>query len=536
VVAWLADAAVTHVGRTGDRFEYLSRSTEVTIVRRRPKRRLLLLIAASALAFGNMPAGASHSVDEHSPNLVHIFNSKNPNGAINSDLAFWENLAVAGNYRGFRVFDITKPQRPVLLSAFPCNGGQGDVSIYQAKERLLVIQSVDTPQNVRTCNSSNVSSDAFPGPADWEGVRIIDITDPRNPFFVTAVEVDCGSHTHTTIPDDDDQRALVYVSSYPLPPGIGDECFPPHSKIAIVEIPDDNPAAAHILKYQPIHAQPAPGGHGEPPGTIGCHDINVFLDPKTGQRLAAAACLSEAQLWDITDPANPCTVEEACHTHIDNPFVEIWHSAALTWDGEVILFWDEHGGGVGPGCAGEQDTEGNIWFYKNQGPGQPAPLFGRYHIPRPEVTEPPPGQECTLHLGSIIPINDNEAYIAVSSAYRAGTSVFEFTPLKTRPTFDVPLPDVLPDPVPPELIPPIVATEIAYYDSWSGDGRGADDAWTTYWYNDYMYTNGGLNRDSRGDRGFDVYRLLDERGRPFKAKSFHHFNPQTQEVYMTLGG
>jgi hypothetical protein len=506
-------------------------------VRRRPAGRLLLVLAASSLTLVGIPASATHSVDEHSPNLIHIFNSKNPNGAINSDLAFWENLAVAGNYRGFRVFDISKPQRPVLLSAFPCNGGQGDVSIYQAKERLLVIQSVDAPQNLPTCNSSNVQSDAFPGPADWEGVRIIDITDPRAPFFVKAVEVDCGSHTHTTIPDDDDQRALVYISSYPLPPGIGDECFPPHSKIAIVEIPDENPAAAHILKYQPIHAQPSSGGaHGEPPGTIGCHDINAFLDPKTGQRLAAAACLTEAQLWDITDPANPCTVEEACHTHIDNPFVEIWHSAALTWDGEVILFWDEHGGGVGAGCTGEQDTAGNIWFYKNEGPGQPAPLFGRYQLPRPEATEPPPGQECTLHLGSILPINDNEAYVAVSSAYRAGTSVFEFTPLKTRPTFDVPLPDVLPDPVPPELIPPIVGTEIGYYDSWSGDGQGADDAWTTYWYNDYLYTNGGLNRDNRGDRGFDVYRLLDEKGRPFNARSFHHFNPQTQEVYMTLGG
>jgi hypothetical protein len=511
------------------------RPDDVEVNKVRPPHRLLVPVLAIALTFLGSPATATHSADEHSPNVRHIFNAKNPNGAVNSDLAFWENLAVAGNYRGFRVFDITKPKRPVLLSAFPCNGGQGDVSIYQAKERLLVIQSVDAPQNLRTCNSSNVQSDAAPGPADWEGVRIIDITNPKAPFFVTAVETDCGSHTHTTIPDDDDQRAIVYVSSYPLPPGIGDECFPPHSKIAIVEIPDENPAAARILKYQPIHAQPSTGGaHGEPPGTVGCHDINAFLDPKTGQRLAAAACLTEAQLWDITDPANPCTVVEACHTHIDNPFVEIWHSAALTWDGEVILFWDEHGGGSGPGCGGEQDTEGNIWFYKNQGPGAPAPLFGRYHIPRPELAEQPPGQECTLHLGSVLPINDNEAYIAVSSAYRAGTSVFDFTPLKRRQ----PLPP-LPYPLPEDFdmpVPPLVGREIGYYDSWSGDGRGADDAWTTYWYNNYMYTNGGLGRDSRGDRGFDVYQLLDENLKPFNARSFHHFNPQTQEVYMTLGG
>jgi hypothetical protein len=502
--------------------------------------RLALPLGILAMVAFMPSAGvATHSVDEHSPNVVHVFNAKNPNGAFNSDLAFWENLAVVGNYRGFRIFDITKPQSPKLLSTMPCNGGQGDPSVYKAKDRLLVIQSVDAPQNRRECNSSNVTVDLLPGETDWEGLRIFDITDPRNPFLLTTVATDCGSHTHTTIPDDKNQRAIVYVSSYPLPPAIGDECQPPHSKIAIVEIPDENPAAASILKYQPIHAQPSTGGaHGEPPGTIGCHDINAFLDPKNGQLLAAAACLTEGQLWDISDPANPCTVVETCHTHIDNPFIEIWHSAALTWDGEVILWWDEHGGGVAPGCGGEHDTAGNIWFYKNNGPGQPSPLYGRYHIPRPEITEPstPPTQECTLHLGSVIPINDNEEYIVVSSAYRAGTTVVKFTPLKTRPTFDVPLPDVLPDPVPPELIPPIVGEEIGFYDSWSGDGRGADDAWTTYWYNNFMYTNGGLNRDTRGDRGFDIYRLLDENGKPFRAKSFHHFNPQTQEVWMTLGG
>jgi hypothetical protein len=482
-----------------------------------------------------MPGAANHSADEHSANVVHLANVKNPNGAINSDLAFWENLAVAGNYRGFRVFDITKPQRPVPLSAFPCNGGQGDVSVYKAKERLLVIQSVDAPQDKRTCDSMNVQSDFVPN--DWEGVRIIDITNPKAPFFLTAVETRCGSHTHTTIPDDENQRALVYVSSYPLPPGIGDECQPPHSIISIVEIPDENPAAAFLLKEQPIHAQPSAGGaHGEPPGTIGCHDINAFLDPKTGQKLAAAACLTEAQLWNIDDPANPCTIDETCHTHIDNPFVEIWHSAALTWDGEVLLWWDEHGGGMGTGCTGEQDTAGNIWFYKNNGPGNPSPLYGRYQLPRPEATEPPPGQECTLHLGSVLPINDNEEYIVVSSAYRAGTSVIKFTPLKTRPT----LPPI-PYPLPPGFtmpVPPLVGTEIGYYDSWNGDGRGNDDAWTTYWYNDFLYTNGGLGRapDASQNRGFDVYRLLDEKLRPFNAKSFHHFNPQTQEVFMTLGG
>ena len=495
------------------------------------------------LALVGTPAIASHSADDHSPNMVHVFNDKNGDepseaptgGAINSDLAFWENLAIAGNYRGFRIWDITKPERPVRLTSFHCNGGQGDVSVYKAKERLLLIQSVDAPQNSRNCNSAGTpgGTDAAPGPADWEGVRIIDITNPKAPFFVTAVETKCGSHTHTTIPDDNDQRALVYVSSYPLGAAIGDECQIPHSRISIVEIPDANPAGAFVLKEQLIHAQPvAPGSPEALPGTIGCHDITAFLDPKTGKTLAAAACLTEGQLWDITDPANPCTLptQETCHTHIDNPFVEIWHSSAMTWDGEIALFGDEHGGGSGPGCGGSGDPSGNIWFYRNQGPGAPAPLLGRYALPRAQVIE-----ECTLHNFSVIPVNDNVRYIAVSSAYRGGTTVFDFTGAKTAQ------PITLPDPL-NGFIPPVApfANEIAWYDAKNGDGRGNDDAWSSYWYNNFIYVNGGLNRapDASSSRGFDIYKVLLRKNmkHEYTVKSFHHFNPQTQEVWMTLGG
>jgi hypothetical protein len=495
-------------------------------------RALLPAALVGLLAFA-IPAAADHPADLRSPNMIHVHNDKNDEpttgGAINSDLAFWENIAAAGNYRGFRLFDIRDPENARLLTAFRCNGGQGDVSFYKAKERLLLIQSVDSPQDRPECTSNNIpgGTDAAPGPADWEGVRIIDVTNPRAPFFVTAVETKCGSHTHTTIPDDENQRAIVYVSSYPLGQSIGDECQIPHAVIGIVVIPDANPAAAHVDHYQPIHAQPIPvgGGGGDHglPGTIGCHDITAFTDPKI--EVAAAACLTEGQLWDISDPLFPCTLptQEACHTHIDNPLVEIWHSSAFTWDSRIVLFGDEHGGGVVQGCGGTLDPVGNIWFYKNNGAGAPAPLVGRYALPRPQLTE-----ECSLHNFSVIPINDNIRYRAVSSAYRGGTTVFDFTPLQR----DENLVPVL-DPA----TAPVVGTEIAFSDSQNGDGQGADDAWSSYWYNNFIYVNGGLgNRDLRGDRGFDVYKLLKDEKHQFTVKSFNHFNPQTQENFMTLGG
>jgi hypothetical protein len=490
----------------------------------------LAFATALMMAFLGVPATANHNADLHSPNMVHVANDRNDEpatgGAINSDLAFWGNIAAAGTYRGTRLFDIRRPEAPKLLSSFRCNGGQGDVSFYQAKDRLLLIQSVDAPQDRKECNSINIpgGTDAAPGPADWEGIRILDVTNPRAPFFLTAVETACGSHTHTTLPDDENQRAIVYVSSYPLGQSIGDECQVPHSKISVVVIPDANPATAFVHHEQPIHAQPVPGGGGGDhglPGTIGCHDITAFTDPKVN--IAAAACLTEGQLWDITDPLFPCTVVETCHTHIDNALVEIWHSSAFTWDSNLILFGDEHGGGVVPGCGGTTDPTGNIWFYKNNGAGAPADLVGRYALPRPQ-----PGEECTLHNFSVIPINDNVRYRAVSSAYRGGTTVFDFTQLQA------------PENLVPVLDPataPVAATEVAFYDSQNGDRRGADDAWSSYWYNNFIYVNGGLGgRDVRGDRGFDVYKLLRDERHQFTHKSFQHFNPQTQEDFETLGG
>jgi len=506
--------------------------------------RALLPAALLGLLVFALPAAADHPGDQRSSNMVHVANDRNDDpptsGAINSDLAFWGNLAAAGNFSGFRLFDIRDPENPKLLSAFQCNGGQGDVSFYQAKERLLLIRSVDAPRQTRACNSPGTvgGTDAAPREGDWEGIHVIDVTNPKTPIVLAAVETACGSHTHTTIPDDENQRAIVYVSSYPLGAGIGDECQVPHRKISIVVIPDANPAGAFVHHEQEIHAQPVPaGGPAELglPGTIGCHDITAFTDPKV--EMAAAACLTEGQLWDISDPLYPCTLptQEYCHTHIDNSLVEIWHSSAFTWDSRIALFGDEHGGGQAPGCGGPNDPTGNIWFYKNNGAGAPAPLVGRYALPRQQLAPPepqqPPLQECTLHNFSVIPINDNVRYRAVSSTYRGGTTVFDFTMLQEQENLH---------PVLDPATAPIVGTEVAFADLQNGDTNGYDDTWSSYWYNNFIYVNGGLNRAptpaTQRDRGFDVYKLLKDERHQFTVKSFNHFNPQTQEDFETLGG
>jgi hypothetical protein len=310
-----------------------------------------------------------------------------------------------------------------------------------------------------------------------------------------------------------------------------------------------------VLKEQPLHADTRPflgnlGAGGT--GAVGCHDITVLYDANPSDQrsprqpeVAAAACLEEGQLWDVSNPENPTTL--TTHTHFYNPFIAnpipasetgLFHSAAFTWDGEVVLFGDEWQGGGAHGCDGPQDTRGNIWFYDNVPPGSPAPgPYGRYIIPRPQ----PATEICTMHNFNVIPTT--EAYYGVSSANFGGTSVFDFTGVDEL--------EPVPEPLTTATPVPTVAREVAFFDP-----QGVDAAppgrvpfgspWSSYWFNDYIYAN-----DRR--RGVDAFlllgrngRLVDENGAPvsdptakgvqqLRARKFRYENPQTQETFQALG-
>ena len=161
-----------------------------------------------------------------------------------------------------------------------------------------------------------------------------------------------------------------------------------------------------------------------------------------------------------------------------------------------------------------------------------------------------------MHNGNVIPTNDG--YYGVSSAYEGGTSVFDFTGVQyNNPIFlDAPAPGTPGDPSP---APPTVAREVAFFDAQGIDGRGRDDVWSSYWYNDRIFANGGLGRPHNpGGRGFDVYKLLtnggrlvDDSGNPtfktgddpnaagvqeYRARKQPYSNPQTQDTHLKVGG
>ncbi|HUP31946.1 MAG TPA: hypothetical protein VM184_02860 [Gaiellaceae bacterium] len=564
-------------------------------------RRILLVLPALGMLAFPLSATAGHgSADEASPNMLHVANLPPPpeflacvHGPVcfNSDLAFWEaggmkggykSVLAQGNYEGFRLVDVSDPASPTQISATVCRANQGDLSYYQARNRLLLIQSIEEPVTERGCDGS-VETPIVPGTnpvtnvpsvfrqKGWEGLRIFDVSDPANPVFLTLVPTACGSHTHTTIPDKRNQRAIVYVSSYPSGPRVTrredlavlpeqPNCIPDHNKISIVEIPDANPAAARVLKEQPLDEDTIVWGATGNGGSAvrGCHDI-TFFEFNDARRVAAGACLSEGQLWDATDPANPTTMVPGRHSHIRNPFITgpalpfrgLFHTASFTYDGRVVLFTDEWAGGGAHGCDGPEDTRGNVWFYDNVPPGaEPVPLRGRFILPRPQ----PAHEACTMHNGNVIPTNTG--YLGVSSAYQAGTSVYDFSRVLEFPAVDLPFAD--PATVP---VPPTVATEVAFFDAKNDPAgpQGIDDAWSTYWHNDYVYASSGLTGASPtrpGARGLDVYLLLGKQGRladaegnptvtaanvgdrdvqQFRARKFRYTNPQSQETFQNMG-
>lgn len=345
-----------------------------------------------------------------------------------SDLAFWGDIVVAGNYDGFRVFDLSRTGQDRLRANYLCRGPQNDSSLWEHNGRLLLFQSIDTPQTdgELVCSQNRGSDTTACGPACFEGIRIFDLTDPTQPVYLKGVYTDCGSHTHTLVPDLTNNRLLLYISSYPG--SSGPRCQSPFRKISIVQVPLDAPETASVL------SQPAVIG-----GVPGCHDMTAFL----AIHKMAAMCATEGQLWDITDPANPDTAHPL---EIDDPGVNYWHSAEFTWDGQYVVTNDESFTGT---CQPNGDGKIRIWRVSD------GHLMSSFMIPRPQG-----GVYCSVHNGNIIPVVGR--YILVAAWYGGGTSVVDFT-----------------DPANPH--------EIAYYVGTTGRGRA--DTWSSYWYNGKIYAN-----------------------------------------------
>ena len=415
-----------------------------------------------------LPVAAGHDQSLHSDNIKEIARGpiKVPGGdlADGSDLAFEGDVIVAGSYSGTALFKILKRAPYVKQVGFHnCAGSQGDVNVYQG----LVFVSLDSGQSSASIDCSESEG--------MEGVRIVDISDPSKPKQVNFVETDCGSHTNVINPHGD--TVYVYVMSYPLSVPSA-TCSPvSHRKVSIIEVDIDAPEKAKVVGTLDVSPE------------IGCHDVTIMPDGKH----AAAACIGESQIWDVSDPAQPVIL-----SRIVNPGIEIHHGTGVTWDQKYLAIADEFAGSVTGECAGDRNSPiGALWFYDISDPSLPT-LVGYYNVPRggrPDTAEEVGYIACTSHNFNILPMKAPDRYVAAVGYRASGLSIVDFSD-------------------------PAAAEEIAYYQQLE---EGAiPDVWSAYWYNGRIYAN-----DNGASRGLSVYEM---KGTSAKEVRFFEtrMNPQVQ--------
>ena len=428
----------------------------------------------------------------------------------NTDMAFRDDLLVAGSYHGFNMYKIDSAGIPNLISSVVCPGGQGDVSIVGD----ILIMSVEENRSRIDCGLEGVSRDA--SPERFRGIRIFDISDLERPKQVGAVQTCRGSHTHSVVEGPTlDGKIIVYNS------GTGrvrddeemEECVGNIAgdqrtalfRIDVIEIPVSDPSKSRIISSPAVFADPETGSlaglwrggdHGDDTQdtsrTDQCHDITVFPSAK----IAAGACSGNGILFDISDPYNPKRLDVVT----DKGFA-YWHSATFNNDGTKVIFTDEWGGGGRARCRAWDPLDwGADAIYDIV--DNKLEFRSHYKMPAPQMET----ENCVAHNGSIIPIPNRDIF--VQAWYQGGLSIMDFTDSS--------------NPV-----------EIAYFDRGPilKDLLISGGYWSTYYYEGYIY-------GTEIKRGLDVFKLLPSEylskeeiiaaENAYPAQGPRVFNPQQQ--------
>jgi len=395
----------------------------------------------------------------------------------NSDIAFQGKRVYQGTFPGFRILDINNPMKPKeIINYTDCRhpSGQGDVVIYGD----ILTRSWDSssssgmPAGGWPCGDSRVQ-------AGQEGLHVFDVSDPENPDVDAFIDLPCGSHTATGVPDPANDRLIVYST-----PSSG-AC----NGIDVIEIPVGDPSAA---SYH--HFEPSASG-------IACHDTGVIL----GDVLKAACAggqgfavwsMAAADGGTLIDPALLYTRNMKVSDGIN---INTGHSAAFSNDGDTLIFGHEPNGGTSARCQKTgtvlnnatypvQTDDMKSFFFFDTATGT---LQGKWTLPRDQSAF----ENCTLHNYNVVPSKNRD--ILVHGSYQSGIGVVDFS--------DVSNPK-----------------EIAYADPkpLNPNAFTVGGDWSSHYYNGLIYqsdiTRGLLSWEIRGDALGGTMRL-------------DRLNPQTQE-------
>jgi hypothetical protein len=392
---------------------------------------------------------------------------------INSDIAFKGNLVIQGHWNGFRIVDVSDPANPVQVSNYEAcvhPSGQGDIVVYGD----ILVRTWDSASNTGslTCGGQSVGT-------TFEGVHIFNIADPANPVFVKQVRMSatgnepgaptpgCGAHTATAVPDATRGNLYLYVG------GSAGGC----PGIDIVRIKLSNPADASYLRR-------APAGRA-------CHDNNVIMGDVNLAMCAGGNGFSVLEFDPSIDPdvEGGIAFPKLKYSKAILPSNGIGHSGSFSYDGKVLIFGHEPGGGTQAMCQSSSSTLNKSLFFIDPQTGDT--LGTMLHV-RPQGNQ----ENCTWHNFNVVPTHKGN--IAVTGNYQSGISVLDFT----NPA--APQEIAYADPAPLTPSTPIVT--------------GGD--WSSYWHNGRIY-----EADIR--RGLLVWDINDERVQRAKTLTGDH-NPQTQ--------
>ena len=426
----------------------------------------------------------------------------------NTDMAFKDDVMVAGSYHGFNIYSLKSDGIPELISSVVCPGGQGDVSIVGN----LLIMSVEENRSRIDCGLEGIGSDA--SPERFRGIRIFDISNLSKPRQVGAVQTCRGSHTHSVVSSSTSENKIIVYNS-----GTGrvrdneelSSCLgwtgggSSYFTIDIIEIPINDPSSSKIVKSPAVFTDIETGNvaglwrggdHGDETQdtnpTDQCHDITVF----PSANIAAGACSGNGILFDITDPYNPTRLDV-----VTDVGFAYWHSATFNNDGTKVIFTDEWGGGGRARCRAWDPLDwGADAIYDIV--DNKLEFRSHYKMPAPQLET----ENCVAHNGSIVPIPNRDIF--VQAWYQGGMSIMDFTDSSN----------------------PI---EIAYFDR----GPILEDLlitggyWSTYFYKGFIY-------GTEITRGLDVFKLvpseflnqreIDSAANAYPVDGINVFNPQQQ--------
>ena len=397
---------------------------------------------------------------------------------FNSDIAFQGRYAYQGSFEGFRILNVRNPVNPQeIINYEDCKhpSGQGDVIIYGD----VLTRSWDSasqtgmPPGGWPCGDTVV-------PPGTQGLHVFDLSDPTAPRVAAYIELPCGSHTATGVPDPRNNRLIVYST-----PSDGNCDW-----FDVISIPLDDPDAARYVR------------HEDAADLIACHDTGVILGDVlraacSGGQGFAVWSMSRKDGGSLIDPQLLYTKNIKVELGIN---INTGHSAAFSNDGETLIFGHEPNGGTSARCLPTGTPIPNNTTYPVQTDDMKSFFFfdvasgtleAKWTLPRDQTEF----ENCTLHNYNVVPTRKRD--ILVHGSYQSGIGVLDFSDRSN------PREIAFADPAP---LNPVAFT------------IGGD--WSSHFYNGLIY-------ESDITRGFLTWQFAGKEVRG--AKRLHRLNPQTQE-------